>query len=145
MKKIFIYVAVAAAFLAGRCSKAVAVREKTIVRTDTVRIDAPPLASTERVGEKKVWLQRIVHDTVAGDTVRVAVPIERKVYRDTSYIAWVSGFDASLDSIEIYRPERIVYQKSEARRWSLGVTAGVAATPRGVVPAVTVGLSYRLF
>lgn len=78
---------------------------------------------------------------------------ETRVYADSNYRAVVSGIDPRLDSLVIYRPETTVTRlltesrptRHDARRWSLGVTAGVTATRHGLAPGVCIGLSYRLW
>ena len=42
-------------------------------------------------------------EAMAGDSVRVEIPITQKVYSTSDYTAYVSGYRASLDSIDIYR------------------------------------------
>ena len=88
------------------------------------------------------------------DSVDVEIPIERKVYETEDYRAVVEGFHASLTSLDIYRPTRIVTQTvpikiPDTRRWSLGLHAGYGATVHGgrviMVPTVGVGVSYSLF
>ena len=96
-----------------------------------------------------------------GDSVTLIPTV--KVYCDSTYRAVVSGVNPSLDSLEIYPlghtvTKTVVVARGQREssdgidgkrlghtRWGFGVTAGVAATPRGVAPAVAVGLTYRLF
>ena len=99
--------------------------------------------------------------TDGGDSV--ALTREVRVYTDSTYRAVVSGVCPSLDSLTIYPATRIVTRTLPASassrrcfgntsrwglidpsRWGLGVTLGVAATPRGLTPALTLGLTYRL-
>ena len=79
----------------------------------------------------------------------VVLPITQKMYRDSSYTAWVSGYAAALDSIEVYPRTLIVRQTAppaaKPRRWSMGVQAGYGLTPKGLQPYVGVGVSIRLF
>lgn len=58
------------------------------------------------------------------DTVWVTVPRTQKRYEDSTYTAWVSGYEARLDSIHVYRqtvtrtvavPETVL--KGGARNW----------------------------
>ena len=82
------------------------------------------------------------------DSVDVEIPIERKVYETEDYRAVVEGFHASLTSLDIYRPTRIVTQTvpikiPDTKRWSFGLHAGYGATVHGgrviMVPTVGVG------
>lgn len=151
MKNVVIALAlIAAAFLLGRRSVKPEIvkihRTDTVVVRDTVR---------ETVLVPKVrYLTRV--DTVLlpvpGDTVEVPVlvPISRKVYEGEDYRAVVSGFRASLDTLDIFRKTQTVtntvVQRVEVpgkpKRWGIGVSAGYALTPQGVKPYMGAGISY---
>lgn len=151
MKNVVIALAlIAAAFLLGRRSVKPEIieihRKDTVVVRDTVR---------ETVLVPKVrYLTRV--DTVLllvpGDTVKVPVlvPISRKVYEGEDYRAVVSGFRASLDTLDIFRKTQTVtntvVQRVEVpgkpKRWGIGVSAGYALTPQGVKPYIGAGISY---
>lgn len=151
MKNVVIALAlIAAAFLLGRRSVKPEIvkihRTDTVVVRDTVR---------ETVLIPKVrYLTRV--DTVLlpvpGDTVEVPVlvPISRKVYEGEDYRAVVSGFRASLDTLDIFRKTQTVtntvVQRVEVpgkpKRWGIGVSAGYALTPQGVKPYIGAGISY---
>lgn len=151
MKNVVIaLVLIAAAFLLGRRSVKPEIvkihRTDTVVVRDTVR---------ETVLVPKVrYLTRV--DTVLlpvpGDTVEVPVlvPISRKVYEGEDYRAVVSGFRASLDTLDIFRKTQTVtntvVQRVEVpgkpKRWGIGVSAGYALTPQGVKPYIGAGISY---
>ena len=95
-----------------------------------------------------------VRDTVSrADTVWMPLPLERVVYRDTAYLAVVSGYRPRLDAIEVYQREvvRTVTERVEvpvSRRWGLGITAGYGAAAVGgsvqLAPFVGVGVSYNI-
>lgn len=151
MKNVVIALAlIAVAFLLGRRSVKPEIveihRKDTVVVRDTVR---------ETVLVPKVrYLTRV--DTVLlkvpGDTVEVPVlvPISRKVYEGEDYRAVVSGFRASLDTLDIFRKTQTVtntvVQRVEVpgkpKRWGIGVSAGYALTPQGVKPYIGAGISY---
>jgi hypothetical protein len=151
MKNVVIALAlIAAAFLLGRRSVKPEIvkihRTDTVVVRDTVR---------ETVLVPKVrYLTRV--DTVLlkvpGDTVEVPVlvPISHKVYEGEDYRAVVSGFRASLDTLDIFRKTQTVtntvVQRVEVpgkpKRWGIGVSAGYALTPQGVKPYIGAGISY---
>ena len=151
MKNVVIALAlIAVAFLLGRRSVKPEIveihRKDTVVVRDTVR---------ETVLVPKVrYLTRV--DTVLlpvpGDTVEVPVlvPISRKGYEGEDYRAVVSGFRASLDTLDIFRKTQTVtntvVQRVEVpgkpKRWGIGVSAGYALTPQGVKPYIGAGISY---
>lgn len=85
-------------------------------------------------------------DTCALDSAEVVIPIIQKIYKDSLYRAWVSGYDAKLDSIEVYsqtREIRIpVLVPAKRKRWGLGLQTGYGY-PNGWY--VGVGVSYNLF
>ena len=143
---------IAVAFLLGRRSVKPEIveihRTDTVVVRDTVR---------ETVLVPKIrYLTRV--DTVLllvpGDTVKVPVlvPISRKVYEGEDYRAVVSGFRASLDTLDIFRKTQTVtntvVQRVEVpgkpKRWGLGVSAGYALTPQGMKPYIGLGVQYDL-
>ena len=143
--------ALAGSYLLGRRSVKPEIveihRTDTVVVRDTVR---------ETVLVPKVrYLTRV--DTVLllvpGDTVKVPglVPISRNVYEGEDYRAVVSGFRASLDTINIFRKTQTVtntvVQRVEVpgkpKRWGIGVSAGYALTPQGVKPYIGAGIQYN--
>ena len=94
------------------------VRELPVVQTDTARIAG-------------VDYRR--------DTVSVEIPIEQKVYSDSLYDAWVSGYEARLDSIRIKR-ETVTVTKRVPKRWGVGVQAGVGLSGA----YIGVGITYNI-
>lgn len=104
--------------------------------------------------EKPTLLTQKVVDTIyvpvrKTDTLFVKLPREEKTYRDSTYLAVVSGYQPSLDRIEIYpRTEtKIVTIQTEKKvktRWGLGVQAGYGFSVNGVSPYVGIGISYNL-
>lgn len=152
MKNVVIALAlIAIAFLLGRRSVKPEIveihRTDTVVVRDTVR---------ETVLVPKIrYLTRV--DTVLllvpGDTVKVPVlvPISRNVYEGEDYRAVVSGFRASLDTINIFRKTQTVtntvVQRVEVpgkpKRWGIGVSAGYALTPQGMKPYIGAGVQYN--
>lgn len=83
------------------------------------------------------------------DSVSIDLPITQKRYGDSTYTAWVSGYNPTLDSIYVYpRHETVTITntiRQKPRRWGLGVSAGYGYAPgKGMVPWVGVGVSYTL-
>lgn len=79
------------------------------------------------------------------DSAEVKIPITRNVYRDSLYRAVVSGYMASLDTLEIYSRREVVTVRQPPRRWHIGVSAGFGMTPRGVQPVIAATLTYSLY
>lgn len=142
---------IAVAFLLGRRSVKPEIVE--IHRTDTMWM-RDTVRETVLVPEVR-YLTRV--DTVLllvpGDTVKVPVlvPISRKVYEGEDYRAVVSGFRASLDTLDIFRKTQTVtntvVQRVEVpgkpKRWGIGVSAGYALTPQGMKPYIGAGVQYN--
>ena len=145
--------AAAAGFLAGRSRARAAVR---IVRaTDTVVVTRPEVRESLVVRREVV---RLPYANIAGDadslthsaadSVAVAIDMEQRVYADSAYIAYVSGYRPRLDSLRLishtaaYLPDM---PAARARRWSLTLGAGLVCTPRRVEPGAFIGVGYTLF
>ena len=139
-----------------RISRPVLVRDE-VVRYVTVTLPSAP-ARPDSSNSNSSNLANIGKDSAdvltAADhfidaAQTVVLPITQKMYRDSSYTAWVSGYAAALDSIEVYPRTLIVRQTAppaaKPRRWSMGVQAGYGLTPKGLQPYVGVGVSIRLF
>lgn len=92
----------------------------------------------------------IARDSVAkqlrSDSVKVQIPISMKVYEDTLYKAYVSGYEPKLDSITIKQKTTYITHtiRDIESRFRIGLQAGYGLTPKGMQPYVGVGLSYRL-
>ena len=120
------------------------VRESTIVRYEVVQL---PIVAKDTicVSSRKCICES---DTIK-DSVFVEVPIEQKVYSDSNYTAWVSGYLPRLDSISITHTEvshKLVNNSSEgSKRLYLGIQVGYGITPRGIQPYLGIGLSYNFF
>lgn len=151
MKNVVIALAlIAVAFLLGRRSVKPEIveihRTDTVVVRDTVRetVLVPKVRYVTRVD---TVLLKVPGDTVE---VPVLVPISRNVYEGEDYRAVVSGFRASLDTLDIFRKTQTVtntvVQRVEVpgkpKRWGIGVSAGYALTPQGVKPYIGAGISY---
>lgn len=114
-----------------------------INRIDTIR-DTVPVPVYESVVDSFPFAV-----PVPGDTVRdtVYLPITQKIYKDSLYTAYVSGYRAKLDSIEVYSKTRTMFVRERAKRkkFGLGVQAGYGITGNKVSPYVGVGVSYNLW
>lgn len=121
-----------------------------VVKWDTIVRTQPVVVEQKALGLKAYrvkLLGRIEPTDSLCDSVDVELPIEQKVYGDSTYKAWVSGFDARLDSIKIYQPTKYITitTKQKPSRWNVGIQGGVGITPKGVQPYIGVGVSYKLF
>lgn len=113
------------------------VRESTIIAYKVVKLPTDPRVDTI-----------CVQDTIV-DSVFVEIPIEQKVYSDSGYTAWVSGYQPRLDSIHFISHNKVVSfhnrldDNCSSKRLLLGIQVGYGITPRGLQPYLGLGVSYR--
>lgn len=134
---------------------------------DTITITNPALTNEQVVGQVAVptnllppYHTTLPKDTLASDTAwhndqppdTVYLPRMQREYSDSSYTAWVSGYDPALDSIKVR--EKIVTQtitisttKKEFRRWNVGLIGGYGYgfKNKSFEPFVGVGVTYNFF
>lgn len=95
----------------------------TIIRTDTITIIKP-----QHIYK---YVDRIIRDTlysIDSILVPVNVPLETKVYEDTTYRAVISGYRANLDSIFIKNRNQIQYINKityKTKKWNISPSVGV--------------------
>lgn len=138
-------------------------RDDVEVVTDTIVVERWDTVFIDKPTEVIRYVMR--HDTIRDssitfivDTISASptaiIPIERTIYRDSvknaKYEAYLSGFHASLDSINIecLSKESVITitEREKASRWGVGIQAGVGISAQGVAaPYVGVGVQYRLF
>nr|DAH54424.1 MAG TPA: hypothetical protein [Caudoviricetes sp.] len=122
----------------------------TVYRRDTVRWPIVRDSVVTRYVTRRLAVMRVdtvrQSDTVrAVDTIEVSLPIVQKVYKDTNYTAWVSGYEPKLDSITI--ANKIVTRtntvsKNKNKRFSLGVQTGFNVINKK--PYFGVGITYNI-
>ena len=78
------------------------IERDTITLRDTVYIEKPVY--------KTKYITKV--DTVyVNDTIPIALPVETKVYEDSTYTAQVSGIRADLDWIKVYPKQTTIYEE----------------------------------
>jgi hypothetical protein len=152
----------ATAFFYNQChqsSVTTQVEKTTDVKVDTVIrfIDAPIPKDSLVLRYETVKVP--VNDTTYisaehafPDTLTVSIPITQKIYQDSTYQAWVSGYKSSLDSIKIYQPVTTITNtvtntavQYKTKRWGVGVQVGLGVTPSKIEPYIGVGVTYNIF
>lgn len=127
------------------------IRADTVYRNDTVRCPIVRDSVVTRYVTRRFAVTRVdtlkqCDTVIAVDTAEVSLPIMQKVYKDTNYTAWVSGYEPRLDSISV-RHRTIIERRTvrERGRWGVGIQVGygIDKTFRPT-PYVGVGLMYRL-
>lgn len=140
-------------FVLGR--KSVKTPENTIKRdtVEVVIIDTEFVETPVPVYREIVRTEYLaVTDTIVrNDTAYIQVPIERKVYQDSTYRAVISGYKPNLDSLWVYNTTHYVTitekVKEKASKWGFNATIGpgVVIAPSGKVSAgigATIGFGY---
>lgn len=132
-------------------------RNDTVTIRDTIPHSQPAIVHDTVIRWKTVYVQRggtaSAHEPAPhlADDTTLMLPISHREYTDDStYRAWVSGYDARLDSIETYRTTVILnnattISSKSTKRWSVGLQGGLYATPKGVQPGIGIGVTWRLW
>ena len=121
----------------------------------------------EKIQYDKIFLARpiaykvkeINHDTVRitdvkHDSVDVILPVIQKEYRDSTYSAWVSGYqDVNLDSIEVYQKnifteinntKYVTKYKNRPFGFSVGLGGTYSPVSNKIEPGVFLGITYTI-
>lgn len=117
----------------------------TITKIDTVTVTKPVI--------QYKYITQVITDTLYNtDSIKVPVhiPIERTIFQDSTYRAVVSGYRASLDTIQVFplhTTTTITNTIIKQKRFNIGIQAGVGYGICTKKPDVYVGLgvSYMLF
>ncbi|SCH16002.1 DUF6808 domain-containing protein [uncultured Bacteroides sp.] len=106
-------------------------RKEESIRTDTITITQIDTITIIKPKTVYKYIDRIVRDTLYNtDSVPVPInlPIETKVYEDTTYRAVVSGYRASLDSIYIFNKNQIHTINKityKTKKWNFSPSVGI--------------------
>ena len=134
------------------------VKTEVVTKYDTIKDVAPdPVHDTIikwQVARVPIDHPRDCTKTIGGaDSANVRLPISQRVYRDSSYTAWVSGYKPSLDSIHTYN--KMVYTTrtiertitKPPRKWGIGINAGYGygVNSKLFEPYIGVGVTYVIF
>ena len=138
-------------FLVGRYAKKAEVelvcKTDTFIRVDTLRERVP--YSVYETLIQTVPEMFPVYITLEGDTVRepivVPIPINQKEYLTENYHAWISGYNAALDSIEVFPKTAYITKKAPERKWGLGLIGGYGIGRSGLSPYVGIGGFYKIW
>lgn len=126
------------------------VQRDTLIIRDTVTHYSPTYIEKHTRDTIRIPITELVHDTVA-----VYLPRETKIYEDKRYRAEVSGYQPSLDRIDIYTQTQVVTKDvvqvvKRKTRWGLGFSAGYGVTINTTdqtfrpAPYIGVGIHYNL-
>lgn len=141
----FLIVGLLTVIYTGQCTEGTNNHVDTI-EICKIKIDTVYKIDTLVQKELKVKEIKSIDTLIVKDTLIVR---EQKTYEDSLYTAWVSGYDASLDSIKLYRTtsyvntvktNEIYIKKND--RLSFGLQAGYGY-PHGAY--IGLGINYRFF
>lgn len=121
--------------------------ENIMARRDTIfHVDTVTYMDTTRITDTRIVaiISRdtiFMHDMTIRDSFFVD---EQKVYKDSTYTAWVSGINATLDSIETYNTHSFITQTVTERVFVPcdGLFAGVGVVTNGERFSPSIGLNY---
>lgn len=115
----------------------------TVIKIDSITIEKPVL--------KYKYITKVITDTLYNTDsvlVPVRIPIERTIFQDSTYRAVVSGYRASLDTIQVYPIHTYTtITNTKQKRFNIGIQAGVGYGFLLKKPDIYVGLgvSCRLY
>ena len=117
---------------------------------DTVTYDKPVARDSLVVRYVRVPVVRDTLHSIYTDTIQVDMPVTQKRYEDSTYTAWVSGYEHSLDSIRVYRRNEVItinkIIKEPPNRFIVSLNVGYGITPQnGLQPYIGIGVGYKLF
>lgn len=129
------------------------------IKTDTTSVTVvdtatytPPVARDSVVVRYVRMRVPVVRDTLHSiytDTIQVDMPITQKRYEDSTYTAWVSGYEPSLDSIRVYARKDVVtinkIIKEPPNRFVVSFNVGYGLTQNGLHPYIGIGVGCKLF
>ncbi len=149
----------------GESGSTVVVRDTTTV-TDTLHYLMPTATDSVRTRTITRYLPVVKRDTIIAerltyktgdafppfllsderDSTAVEIPITQKRYEGEDYRAYVSGYEARLDSIFVYARSTTIRERSmkPPDKWHIGITGGYGITTNGLRPYIGIGLTYSI-
>lgn len=128
------------------------VKTDTVIRVDTVHDSIPVPVEDVYIADIEIpvpvpvyVLDESGNKVEKTDTMQFRLPISKKTYENENYKAVVSGFNAKLEDLTIYKHTEYIRQKIPDRRWGLGVTAGYGVGKHGLSPYIGLGVYYRIY
>lgn len=121
------------------------------LKTDTITITKIDTVTVVKPAVQYRYITQVITDTLYNTDsvlVPVQIPIETKIYQDSTYRAVISGYRASLDTIQVYPIHTYTtITNTKQKRFNIGIQAGVGYGCFTKKPDMYVGLgvSYRLY
>ena len=126
-----------------------AAKDSTVVRyvTRTVPVATQSYRAPRDTANNGREVMPPLYASASSDSATVMLPITQKMYSDTDYRAWVSGYEPHLDSIKVF-PRTVTVMETKYKppsRFSIGLQGGYGITPKGLQPYIGVGVNVRIF
>ena len=126
-----------------------AAKDSTVVRyvTRTVPVATQSYRASRDTANNDREAIPPLYASASSDSATVVLPITQKMYSDTDYRAWVSGYEPQLDSIKVF-PRTVTVRETIYKppsRFSIGLQGGYGITPKGLQPYIGVGVNVRIF
>ena len=124
--------------------RVVDIQRDTIVYRDIIKEYHPIEISKEVVRKEYV----VVRDTLRiKDTLYLSLPMERRVYGSDDFYAEVTGYNPSLDYIEVFPKTRVITEriKEQPNKWRFSLDAGVdigKGSQAYIVPNIGAEMGY---
>lgn len=120
-------------------------------KTDTISVTEYMTRRDTVFFEKPQYYKKVIRDTVFLKQDDRYLLVSQKEYRDSNYVAWVSGIEPQLDSIMVYKNTEYVFKTStietiktiedKAGKWYVG--AGFFQLDKSVVPKANLFYQQR--
>ncbi len=126
-----------------------AAKDSTVVRyvTRTVPVSTQSYRASRDTANNDREAIPPLYASASSDSATVVLPITQKMYSDTDYRAWVSGYEPQLDSIKVF-PRTVTVRETIYKppsRFSIGLQGGYGITPKGLQPYIGVGVNVSIF
>ncbi len=111
----------------------------------TARIHKPQEPDAPSVPAKEDEPRDTLPELTLNPDSTITIPINQKIYRDSLYTAYISGYAQQLDSIIIRERIQTITIREKARRWNIGITAGVimGTQSKRLEPGIAIGITYN--
>lgn len=127
-------------------------RDSVVLRYQYVKIPLTPppddgVATPDSSVVRDSITDEVKVEKLGNDSVSISIPITQSRYETEDYRAYVSGYNARLDSIFVTSRQTVVRIRDPAKkkRFSIGIQAGYGMTPKGFQPYLGLGVSVNLF
>lgn len=138
-------------FTQGRIMPSEEIKRDTVNYVDTsyYRVPVPFDSAIVRYDTLRTSIISYRDSIIIRDSV-IQVPITQKVYQDSTYKAYVSGWHPNLDSIFVYNRRTVITNtitRTQVRRFGVGLNVGFGygTISKRMEPYVGIGATYIIW